>query len=87
MYRHIAQLEPINTEALSCIAVHHFYGNQPEMALMYYRYSSRFEISKFRNTITLNIGCCIFIDEFYQWGHIVVSFIAIWDCVACTEGS
>ncbi|XP_037024472.1 tetratricopeptide repeat protein 8 [Bradysia coprophila] len=37
MYRHIAQLEPINTEALSCIAVHHFYGNQPEMALMYYR--------------------------------------------------
>ncbi|KAJ6649815.1 Tetratricopeptide repeat protein 8 [Pseudolycoriella hygida] len=37
MYRHIAQLEPINTEALSCIAVHHFYGNQPEMALIYYR--------------------------------------------------
>lgn len=38
MYRHIAQLEPINAEALACIAVHHFYNNQPEMALMYYRY-------------------------------------------------
>lgn len=37
MYRLIAQLEPINTEALACIAVHHFYGNQPEMALLYYR--------------------------------------------------
>lgn len=37
MYRQIAQLEPINTEALACIAVHHFYGNQPEMALLYYR--------------------------------------------------
>lgn len=37
MHRHIAQLEPINAEALSCIAVHHFYGNQPEMALLYYR--------------------------------------------------
>lgn len=37
MYRHIAQLEPINSEALACIAVHHFYGNQPEMALLYYR--------------------------------------------------
>lgn len=37
MYRHIAQLEPINGEALACIAVHHFYGNQPEMALLYYR--------------------------------------------------
>lgn len=37
MYRHIAQLEPVNAEALASIAVHHFYGNQPEMALMYYR--------------------------------------------------
>lgn len=37
MYRHIAQLEPVNVEALASIAVHHFYGNQPEMALMYYR--------------------------------------------------
>lgn len=37
MYRHIAQLEPVNVEALASIAIHHFYGNQPEMALMYYR--------------------------------------------------
>lgn len=37
MYRQIAQLEPINSEALACIAVHHFYNNQPEMALLYYR--------------------------------------------------
>lgn len=38
MHRHIAQLEPINSEALACIAVHHFYGNQPETSLLYYRY-------------------------------------------------
>lgn len=37
LYRHIAQWEPINSEALASIAVHHFYGNQPEMALLYYR--------------------------------------------------
>lgn len=37
MYRHITQHEPINSEALSNIAIHHFYGNQPEMALLYYR--------------------------------------------------
>lgn len=37
MHRHIAQHEPINSEALACIAVHHFYGNQPEMSLLYYR--------------------------------------------------
>lgn len=38
IYRYIAQHEPINSEALSNIAIHHFYGNQPEMALLYYRY-------------------------------------------------
>lgn len=37
MYRHIAQLEPVNAEALAAIAVHHFYAQQPELALMYYR--------------------------------------------------
>lgn len=45
MYRFIAQLDPINAEALSCIAVHHFYGNQPEMALMYYRYILYYEFN------------------------------------------
>lgn len=37
IYRQIAKHEPINSEALACIAVHHFYGNQPEMSLLYYR--------------------------------------------------
>lgn len=37
MYRHIVQLEPVNAEALAAIAVHHFYAQQPELALMYYR--------------------------------------------------
>lgn len=38
VYRQITQYEPINSEALSNIAIHYFYGNQPEMALLYYRY-------------------------------------------------
>lgn len=37
MYRQVAKLEGMNTESLACIAVHHFYGNQPEMSLLYYR--------------------------------------------------
>lgn len=44
MYRQIAQLEPINSEALACIAVHHFYNNQPEMALLYYRWVRAIQI-------------------------------------------
>ncbi|GAB0089111.1 tetratricopeptide repeat protein 8 [Sergentomyia squamirostris] len=37
MYRLVAQYDATNSEALACIAVHHFYGNQPEMALLHYR--------------------------------------------------
>lgn len=38
IYRLIAKLNPINIEALACIALNYFYDNNPEMALMYYRY-------------------------------------------------
>lgn len=37
LYRDIALLDSMNTEALACIAVHYFYNNQPETALLYYR--------------------------------------------------
>uniref|UniRef100_A0A1B0G1A9 Uncharacterized protein n=1 Tax=Glossina morsitans morsitans TaxID=37546 RepID=A0A1B0G1A9_GLOMM len=37
MYRLISRLNPINVEALACIALNYFYDNNPEMALMYYR--------------------------------------------------
>lgn len=37
VYRDIALLDSMNTEALACIAVHYFYNNQPETALLYYR--------------------------------------------------
>lgn len=37
MYRQVGLADAMNCEALACIAVHHFYGNQPEMALLYYR--------------------------------------------------
>lgn len=36
-YRQISQIDAMNTEALACTAVHYFYGNQPETALLYYR--------------------------------------------------
>ena len=54
MYRHIAQLEPTNAEALASIAVHHFYGNQPEIALMYYRYVYHWFISFFTFLLHFN---------------------------------
>lgn len=37
IYRLVAKLNPINIEALACIALNYFYDNNPEMALMYYK--------------------------------------------------
>lgn len=36
-YRSIVIEDAINTEAIACIGLHHFYNNQPELALRYYR--------------------------------------------------
>lgn len=79
MYRHIAQLEPVNVEALASIAVHHFYGNQPEMALIYYRclYRSIHFKTLFHYINLSGAG------EFFRWELIAVSFSAIWVCAVC----
>lgn len=36
-YRSVAVEDAMNAEAIACIAVYHFYNNQPELALRYYR--------------------------------------------------
>lgn len=36
-YRNVVVEDPMNAEAISCIAVYHFYNHQPELALRYYR--------------------------------------------------
>lgn len=38
VYRSIAIKDAMNIEAIASIAIHHFYNDQPEMALRYYRY-------------------------------------------------
>lgn len=59
MYRQIAQIEAMNSEALACIAVHHFYGNQPEMALLYYRRILSMGVHS--PELYCNIGlCCLY---------------------------
>lgn len=36
-YRNIVVEDAMNVEGIACIGMHHFYNNQPEMALRYYR--------------------------------------------------
>lgn len=36
-YRTIVIEDAMNSEAIACIGMYHFYNNQPELALRYYR--------------------------------------------------
>ncbi|XP_001650433.2 tetratricopeptide repeat protein 8 [Aedes aegypti] len=58
-YRQISQLDSMNTEALACIAVSYFYGNQPETALLYYR--RILSMGAHSAELYCNIGlCCLY---------------------------
>lgn len=37
-YRDILELDATEMESIACIGLHHFYSDQPEVALRYYRY-------------------------------------------------
>lgn len=42
LYKQVLQLDASNVEAMACVAAHHFYTDQPEIALRLYRYDSTF---------------------------------------------
>lgn len=59
IYRTITQLDPINPEALACIAVNHFYNNQPELSLLYFR--RILSLGAHSAEVYCNIGlCCLY---------------------------
>lgn len=59
IYRKITQLDPINAEALACIAMSHFYNHQPELALLYYR--RILSLGAHSPEVYCNIGlCCLY---------------------------
>ncbi len=38
-YNDVLKMDATNVEAIACIATDHFYSDQPEIALRFYRYS------------------------------------------------
>lgn len=38
-YREVLKVDSTNVEAIACIGTHHFYNDQPEIALRFYRYA------------------------------------------------
>jgi hypothetical protein len=44
LYKRVLHLDASNVEAMACMASHHFYTDQPEVALRFYRYGfAKFE--------------------------------------------
>lgn len=57
-YKKVLQSDAVNTEAIACLASHHFYTDQPELALRFYR---RLLQNGVVNTeIWNNMGLCCF---------------------------
>jgi len=40
-YREVLAQDSSNIEAIACIGMHHFYTDQPEVSLRFYRYSNQ----------------------------------------------
>ena len=44
LYKEVLHYDNTHVEAIACIATHHFYTDQPEIALRFYRWVYRFLI-------------------------------------------
>eukprot|EP00941_MAST-03F_sp_MAST-3F-sp1_P005735 g5735.t1 len=64
LYRRVLHHDATSVEAISCLASHHFYSNQPAVALRYYRRLVQMGV----NTTELwnNLGLCCFYSSQYD---------------------
>ena len=68
LYKQALRWDASNVEAVACLASHHFYGDQPEMALRHYRRLLQMGV----NTCELwnNVGlCCFFASQYVLTLH------------------
>ncbi|RWS21553.1 Tetratricopeptide repeat protein 8-like protein [Leptotrombidium deliense] len=63
LYKDILRYEAINVEAIACVAMNHFYNDQPEIALRYYR--RILQMGTCSPEVYNNIGlCCYYSQQF-----------------------
>ncbi|XP_054264815.1 tetratricopeptide repeat protein 8-like [Macrosteles quadrilineatus] len=63
-YKEILQKDATNIEAIACIAVNHFYGDQPEVALRFYR--RLLQMGLYNTELFNNLGLCCFYSQQYD---------------------
>lgn len=63
-YKKVLHYDPSNVEALACLASHHFYTDQPEVALRYYRRLLQMGVNN--TELWNNLGLCCFYASQYD---------------------
>ncbi|KAK0093565.1 hypothetical protein PV326_013233 [Microctonus aethiopoides] len=69
-YKMVAQEDAANTEAIASIGLHHFYNDQPELALRYYR--RLLQMGVYNAELLNNLGLCCFYAQ--QYDHTISCF-------------
>lgn len=65
LYKQVLHYDSINAEAISCLASHHFYTDQPEIALRFYR--RLLQTGQARSAeLWNNLGLCCFYSGQYD---------------------
>ncbi|UJR30893.1 hypothetical protein I4U23_018403 [Adineta vaga] len=80
-YRQVLKLNNTNIEATACIAANHFYNDQPEIALKFYRRLLQMGVTT--ASIFNNIALCCFHAQ--QYDMIVACFLKALACVTTDE--
>lgn len=78
-YRDILELDATDMESIACIGLHHFYSDQPEVALRYYRLVYNFKnfVHYFLLCLKYNLNNIIFTGDCYKWVYTMLSFLII----------
>merc|ERR1711988_573888 len=63
-YKRVLQYDSVNAEAIACLASHHFYTDQPEIALRFYRRLLQMGVNNAE--LWNNLGLCCFYASQYD---------------------
>ena len=75
-YRNVLKLDNTNIEAIACIAANHFYNDQPEISLKFYRRLLQMGVTT--SAIFTNVALCCFHAQ--QYDMIVACFLKALAC-------
>ncbi|XP_059160316.1 tetratricopeptide repeat protein 8-like isoform X1 [Physella acuta] len=64
LYKQVLTHDSMHVEAIACIATHHFYSDQPELALKFYR--RLLQMGVYNGELFNNLGLCCYFSQQYD---------------------